>query len=377
LGILLFISVSLLLCYTVLILFYRSGWVHLNEFVPNKHYFPKTKVSIIIPARNEANTIPKLLQDILSQYYPTHLIEIIVVDDYSTDDTAQIVETYKGIRLIKLNEFTNGQILNSYKKKAIEIAIAQSNGELIITTDADCSMDAYWLHSLVQYYETYKPKLIAAPVAFNPIRNWFDRFQSIDFMTMQGITGAVSQTKSGTMCNGANLAYTKEAFTKVNGFKGIDDIASGDDMLLMYKIEQTFPNETVFLKCKDAIVNTSTMPSIQSFINQRIRWASKATKFKDWRIKAILLLVYLLNLMLFILFILSFLEPKVMSIFIGFLITKIIIEYYFIKHVATFFKKENELFSFAPLQFIHILYILISGLLGQFGTYTWKNRTVK
>lgn len=106
-------------------------------------------------------------------------------------------------------------------------------------------------------------------------------FQYIDFVSLQGITAASVSAGFHAMCNGANLAYRKDVFYRVNGFKGIDNIASGDDMLLMNKIKHEFPNAIGFLFSKDAIVSTSPMPDWKAFFNQRIRWASKADKYKD------------------------------------------------------------------------------------------------
>jgi cellulose synthase/poly-beta-1,6-N-acetylglucosamine synthase-like glycosyltransferase len=107
---------------------------------------------------------------------------------------------------------------------------------LIVTTDADCIASPAWLRTIVAFYETFDPVLIAAPVTFFSKGTFFDIFQSLDFMALQGITGATIHKKFHAMCNGANLAYTKKAFDEVGGFTGIDNIASGDDMLLMHKI---------------------------------------------------------------------------------------------------------------------------------------------
>ena len=98
------------------------------------------------------------------------------------------------------------------------------------------------------------------------------------------------------MCNGANLAYSKAIFYAVDGFKGIDNIASGDDMLLMDKIQKQYPGSIGFLFSDNSIVQTLPMPTWKDFINQRIRWASKAGKYKDIKIIAVLVLVYLFNL---------------------------------------------------------------------------------
>lgn len=361
----------------MLILFYRNGWNQCHETFVDKNREPKTLVSIIIPARNEEAYIGKLLNDILSQYYPTHLMEVIVVDDHSTDKTPEIIQAYQGVNYISLAQHTQGERLNSYKKKAIEIAIQQSKGELILTTDADCRVGPYWLFSIVQHYEQTHHQIIASPVEIISNGQWFQQFQSLDFMTMQGITGAVVQTKSGTMCNGANLAYTRTAFDAVGGFSTIDHIASGDDMLLMYKIEQQFPQQFSYLKCKESLVRTTPMLSMNDFLQQRIRWASKAKSFKDKRIVWVLALVYFYNLSFVLLLISAMLRPIHWTSFFGFLMAKVFLELYFLLPISDFFGKRKELFSFYILQFVHIPYILISGFLGQFGSYHWKGRNVK
>ena len=372
-----FIAVLLSLLYAVLILYYRDGWLRLPEYRADNTLTPITKVSILIPARNEEANIGPLLKDIMAQYYPPELMEVIVIDDYSSDRTADIASSFKGVTCISLSDFTEGKFLNAYKKKAIEIAIQQSNGELIITTDADCRMCQYWVRSIVRYYETYRHQLIASPVLFTTDARWFQTFQSIDFTAMQGITGALSATHSGTMCNGANLAYTRKAFNAVNGFNGIDDIASGDDMLLMHKIEQRFPRKTSYLKCKDAIVYTSPMPTLKTFLQQRTRWASKANTFEDKRITAVLAIVYLFNLLFPVLLIASFFNNQSISAFIFLWLLKTALEVSLLLPVSAFFHKKKELTYFALLQFIHIPYVLYAGLRGQTGTYEWKGRQVR
>lgn len=376
-NLILFIAVLFFLAYAILILYFRVGWMNTSEVKLKKDYNPKTKVSIIIPARNEEKNIAALLRNITAQIYPTHLVQIIVVDDHSTDQTASIVVQFPQVTCISLVDFTQGKILNAYKKKAIETGILHSEGELIITTDADCAMCEFWLLGIVYYYEQFHPQLIAAPVAFFNHANWFQTFQSIDFFTMQGVTSALSFFKSGTMCNGANLAYTRHAFDAVKGFEGIDDIASGDDMLLMYKIEKAFPRQTTYLKCKDSIVYTHAMDSIKSFFTQRIRWASKASRFEDQRIKGILAAVFLFNLFLFFILCASLYSVYYLNLFLLLIIAKASLEMCLLYPVSQFFKKEKELRLFYFLQLIHIPYILISAILSQFGTYQWKGRQVK
>ena len=107
------------------------------------------------------------------------------------------------------------------------------------------------------------------------------------------------------MGNGANMAYSKSAFNEVGGFSGIDNIASGDDMLLVHKISQRYPGRIAYAFTNEAMVETDPEPDLKSFLRQRIRWASKAAKYEDKRIFRVLLLVYAANLSLFILMCMS------------------------------------------------------------------------
>jgi len=179
------------------------------------------------------------------------------------------------------------------------------------------------------------------------------------------------------MCNGANLAYKKEVFYEVGGFEGIDNIASGDDMLLMHKIQKVHPDKIMFLKSPDVIVLTQPADTLKDFMNQRIRWASKADKYTDKKITGVLLLVYLLNAWIFILAISSFFFIKAFYLFLFSVAIKTIVELIFLYPVAKFFNKRKLLWWFVPAQPLHILYTLLAGWLGMFGSYHWKGRKVK
>jgi cellulose synthase/poly-beta-1,6-N-acetylglucosamine synthase-like glycosyltransferase len=361
-------------------LLYRKWFLKLKPFLIHPSFQPQTGFSVIIPARNEENNISACLQSVLRQNYPEHLFEVIVVDDHSTDQTAAIIlqlqSQYSNLKLIKLADELEGEILNSYKKKAIEKAIAVSSKDWIITTDADCLITENWLQAYAAIIQEQQPLFVAAPVSFTDDKTIISIFQNIDFISMQGITAAAVSAGFHNMCNGANLAYKKEAFYQVNGFKGIDTIASGDDMLLMNKIKEKFPDRIAFLFSKQAIVTTDPMPDWKSFFNQRIRWASKADQYKDKNVFAVLVLVYFLNLALFIMPFLALYKPILFLWWLIFLISKALIELLFTKPVGEFFNKHFSGWLFI-LQPLHIVYIVVSGWLGKFGNYHWKGRNVK
>ena len=391
--IMVYIIIILLLLYSFLIFYYWKSWVSIAAFrSPVLDFKASTKITVIIPARNEEEYIARCLDSITKQFYPKELFEVLVVDDHSTDNTAAIVNSYadRNVKLISLKDFVTDQ-LNSYKKKAIEIAVSQSNGELIVTTDADCFVKEHWLQIIAAFYEEYQPQFIAAPVAIDCSNKFIEFFQGLDFMTLQGITGASVHKKIHSMCNGANLAYTKKAFEEVGGFTGIDNIASGDDMLLMHKIYKLYPDNVMFLKSKEAIVQTAPVNSVKEFFNQRIRWASKADKYDDKRIFAVLLLVYLVNVLLLVLPITAIFIKTAFSISLVpftfvftvlelwlFLISiKTLAELIFLMPVSKFFGKQSMLWLFPLMQPFHILYTVIAGWLGKFGSYSWKERKVK
>ena len=382
------VTILFLLPYFILILYYRTSWLDIPDFIPAKK-IPENElpfVSIIIAARNEEKNIGNCLQSIINQTYEENKFEVIVTNDHSTDNTVGVIHSFQkeNIRVINLSDFIENKILNSYKKKSIETALQFAKGELIVTTDADCVVPEKWIETLVAFYEEKFPVFVALPVVYqNPLSQdsfsgrFFKTFQSIDFMTLQGITGASVSKKFHSMCNGANLAYEKKVFYEVNGFDGIDEIASGDDMLLMHKIQKVYPDKIMFLKSPEVIVQTQPAETLKDFMNQRIRWASKADKYTDKKITTVLFLVYLLNAWIFILGISSFFFINAFYIFLIAIIIKTIVELIFLYPIAKFFNKQKLLWWFLPAQPFHILYTLVAGWLGKFGSYNWKGRKVK
>lgn len=370
-----------LLGYVVLLLQYKKWFSQLKEFHIGKTV-SNISFSIVIPARNEAGNIGKCLQSILANDYPLADYEIVVIDDFSTDETANIVKSiarqYLNVRLLHMNELIpNAVQLNSYKKKAIELAIGKATGDWIITTDADCTVGTRWLSSFANYIEQSGNVFVAAPVRFTNDGSFLGIFQCLDFLTLQGITAASVSAGFHSMCNGANLCYKKDAFYKVDGFKGVDQLASGDDMFLMHKIQKAFPGKIGYLFNRDVIVSTLPMPDVKSFLNQRIRWASKADSYQDKGIILVLAGVYLLNVLLLAGFIVCFFYPPFILTWLGLMAIKIIFEMLFLMPVSKFYGEKGLMAYFPLMELPHVLYTVLAGFLGKFGKYQWKGRTVK
>ena len=378
-------STLLLACFYVFFMsLYAYYWRKLALFQLPENYMPRTFVSVLIPARNEADKIEHCLDSILKNNFPKNLLEIIVIDDHSGDDTGAVVErkikNYPVIRLIELKNHLSAGITTTYKKKAIELAITEAKGDLIITTDADCTVPENWLSLITGFYETTSARFIAAPVNFHGEKNILEKFQSLDYIGMMGITGAGVCGGFMNMCNGANLAYEKKLFYEVGGFRGIDHIASGDDMLLMQKIAQLQPVGTIgFIKNKEAVVHSTAQPTVENFLTQRRRWASKSSSYTEWFTVFQLAVVLLFCASIFVNFILFFIFPSPEKYFLlPAMCVKIFADYFFLSSMTRFFMRRDLMRHFFPSQFLHIIYIVVVGCVSQLKkTYVWKGRRVK
>ncbi|WP_425571104.1 glycosyltransferase family 2 protein [Olivibacter ginsenosidimutans] len=370
-------GLAAILCvyYSCVLLFLYKGW----KRIPNpslERASVKTKVSILIAARNEEAHIGKTITAILAQDYPKHLMELLVVDDHSTDRTGEIIASYKadGVKLIRLH---TDQKLNSYKKKAISEAIAQSTGELIVATDADCVMGTEWLRTIVTLYETKGYKLISSPVIYHQEKSYFEQLQTLEFLYLIGLGAASIGLRHPSTCNGANLAYRRDIFYELGGFQGIDDLASGDDELFLHKVAQRYPLDIGFCKSEKAVVYTEAKQNLKAFLSQRRRWASKSTKYKN---KGIVLLgvgIWLFNLFILVTAIGSFFSEAMFLLCMALIIVKMLAELFFLFPLTRFAHRQKLLLGLPLLSILHVFYMVYIGIAGNTGKYHWKGRLVR
>ncbi|WP_426669542.1 glycosyltransferase [Mucilaginibacter sp. McL0603] len=369
------ISLLLTALYLLVLVYLIKGWANLKR-PKNTNNAPATKVTILIAARNEEARINYTIDDILAQDYPKNLTEIIFVDDHSTDRTAEIIRSYadRGVKLLQLNE---DKPLNSYKKKAIAKAIDMSTSDLMVATDADCRMGNKWLSSIVNYFETSDSVMISSPVAYFEERSLFEYMQTLEFAYLIGIGASFIGNKRASTCNGANLAYRKDVFYEVGGFKGIDDLASGDDELLLQKVAERYPGRIGFLKLREAIVYTHAKHTLNEFLQQRRRWASKSTKYKDKKIVALAVSIWLFNLSLLFNAGLGFYNIYFFKLFALQFLLKYLFELAFLVPITAFLKRTGLVALLLLLIPLHIIYFVYIGLMGNTRKYVWKGRVVR
>ena len=370
---LLIIATCFLFIYALLIFFYFYHWLHVKSFTPGGS--PRTFISVVVAARNEEENIARLLKLLQQQTYPANQFEVIVIDDFSTDKTKELAQGFSSevFHVIQPNVVPE----KSSKKKAIEAGVLKAKGDLIVITDADCAPTNQWLQTVASFQEKTGAVFIAAPVKLKYSSSLLSIFQSLDFMMLQGITAASVEANVHSMCNGANLSYPRSVFLEVDGFSGVDKLASGDDMLLMYKIWKKHPRKVHYLKNRAAIVETDPMPSWKKFFHQRIRWSSKASYYDDWRIKLVLLFVYLFNVLFFVLLVAAFFNTFYWWVLLFYWGGKTLSELPLVYSVATFYRQQNLIIYFPFLQPLHIAYTVVIGIVSQLGVYEWKGRKTK
>lgn len=325
-----------------------------------------TKLTVIIPVRNEEDNIVKILQDIDNQDYPFANFEVIIANDGSTDNTENLVlacQEKAKYTLKLLNIF--GDKSNSPKKRAIQKSIEISSGELIITTDGDCRVSPNWLTSIEQIFMSTNAKLVSSPVSFINEGNFWNSAQIIEFASLIGSGACAMYLKKPNMCNGANIAYTREVFEEVGGFSGNEHLASGDDEFLMHKIAQKYPDQVVFNPDKDAIVLTNAQPDWQHFYQQRRRWASKWKYYKDWKVSALAIFIFVVNLgVIYSLTTLNYTN----------LLLKLSFEFVFLSLVISFLGHKDRIKYIPIIQIFYPFYVVFFGLIAQGKGYTWKGR---
>jgi len=364
--------------YCMLLLWYLIWWLKIPGFNAAKTV-PYTKVSIIIAMRNEEKNIMACLESIAAQDYPHELLEVILLDDHSTDNGEHLVREFRKRQTMNLSFvlLRDGGHRSSYKKFAINIGIVKATGTLIITTDADCTMDTQWLSTIVSYYEKHKPVMMMAPVLFKTDHTLFSNMQALEFAGLIGMGAASNAAGAPLMCNGANLAYTREAYMEIDGFGNTPAMASGDDTFLLFKMQEKYPGGIHFIKSNEAAVMTNPQPTPVSFFRQRKRWASKTTRYNKPYVTIIGLLIYFFNFTLLTALICSAFNPALLRLFILMLSCKLLFEFAYSAVVCRFSGNEKLLWAFIPASLLFIPYVLLVGIAAPFGSYEWKGRLVK
>ena len=338
---------------------------------------PEPLFSVLVAARNEAATLPQLLQALQSQLLPTACFEVLIADDHSTDGTAVLVAAAAAdapfaLRLVRLPPGHTG------KKAALAAAEAQARAAWVVCTDADCRPGPGWLQAYADLLAG-QPDLhfVSGPVRLTPGGAWFDGVLGLEFAGLVGVGAACLAHGRPTMCNGANLAFRRRTFHEVGGYADNQGLASGDDEFLLHKMHQRYPAGVRFLAEARAVVDTSAPGTLRTLLRQRVRWASKWPHYRSSAPRQLALLVLGANVSLALGLGLALSWPALGPWVMASWVLKLGADAWLLWPVLTLLHRPRWLAWLLPLQLLYAPYALAVGLAGQRGGYRWKGRQVR
>lgn len=332
--------------------------------------------SLMVAARNEAANLPALLHDLGQQQPVAGGIELLLVDDHSTDATAQVVQQAAAelpfpVRLVRLAELPGAP---TGKKAAVQAALHLARAPWVLLTDADCRVPAGWVQAYARLVrQDAAARFISGPVLLTG-RGWLATLQGLELAGLVGVGAASIGVGHPTMCNGANLAYRRADFYAVQGFRGNEGVASGDDEFLLHKLHAAFPGSIRFLADANALVRTAAQPTVGQLLRQRVRWASKWRHYQTTAPQRLAVLVLFSNL--------TFPVGAGLWAFgvvpgvavLGAWALKLLADVALLRPVLRFMGRPGWLWWVPVLQLAYAPYALLVGLAGLRGRYEWKGR---
>ena len=346
------------------------GWRISSEQSPNQHRF--YFLSVVIPFRNEEKNLPTLIDTLRKLDYPKDRFEILLIDDHSTDRSGMIAKQLTG----NLPNFKIISASSAGKKLAIAQGVEVSRGEIIVTTDADCELPVQWLKSINKQFQNQSINMLVGAVRSKSDATFFSKLQTTEFSSLIGSAAATLNLGFPTMCNGANLSFTKESFNEVNGFQGNEHIASGDDEFLMRKIVKKFGAKSLkFLRDPNAVVTTNPQSSLKDFLTQRFRWAGKWSRNSSWVTKALAVFILLFQLS-WLVALGSLFFPSSNYTPFALVGVKVLMEGFFLLMISKFMRQQFSLAAFLLLQIVYPIYAICVGLFSTVVPVSWKERSI-
>jgi cellulose synthase/poly-beta-1,6-N-acetylglucosamine synthase-like glycosyltransferase len=364
----------LALFYALLIMAYTFGWYKLK----NSRLTSETvlhSISILIAARNEEKNISNLLSDLIQQDYPKHLLEVIVADDHSEDDSAVLVEKFAiensglTVMLIKVNGFG--------KKAAIREAAKIAKGEIILFTDADCRVGKEWVSTMSNKFCFPESKLMLGPVRMENDGHIFGKLQSLEFLSLIASTAGSCGIAYPAMANGANLAVRRSMMEEFLDNQHGKSHASGDDVFLLFSVLKKYGSSAVgFALFEEAIVSTKALSRPKEFFSQRLRWVSKSKSYSHPAVIVPAVIVLLFDFALLLMFVAAFFYPFLFAIWGMFSLLKFMIDYPLLRSAADFMQRQYLIRLAFPFEFIYPFYIVFTALAGNILAVKWKGRKI-
>lgn len=360
---LLVIPLSYVLFFFLLI----KGWNKLYY----THITSNKTVSILIPFRNESDSLTDLIKSLNSLEYEPANLEIIFIDDHSDDNSSLIIKNIKwNHKIIHLEADVFG------KKNAVTTGLKNAANEIIVCTDADCTFSPEWLHGLLSPFKNENIKIVLGGVVLSGEHHILSAFEKIEFISLVAAGASFCGLGHPIYGNGANLAFCKSAVKELdNPFNAKK--SSGDDVFLIHSIKKKYHNAIAFTQHPNSIVRAKSTKTLSEFIRQRIRWASKSASYTDSDAVSLSIYILLFNLALTILLVGSFFCSCLFYTFVITYVTKTLLDLIFFMKIDHLLGTKKYLKHIFYFQMIYMIYITIIGTSSLLITPSWKGRKIK
>lgn len=360
--------------YFTLILAYIFGFDKIKT-ADQSFKVPVTKFSVIIPFRNEAQHLPDLIRSIKNIDYPKDYFELIFINDLSDDNSVELINTGLKEASIVYTIHNNDYESTSPKKTALNLGINTAKYAWILTTDADCILPSSWFKTYDAFIQIKHPKMVVAPVIYRTNSTFLDQFQLLDILSLQAVTIGAFGIKKPFLNNGANFGYQKQFFLELNGFEGNTNMASGDDVFLLEKAVKKDSENVGYLKSKDAIVITVPQENLRALLQQRLRWASKSSAYKNGIGILTAIIMLSMNLMLVLSFLVSIIKMFSPIIWLTVFLVKFGIDLWCILKAAKFFNRIISIKWYLLSSIFYPVFTVFIAFSSLFFRYKWKGRS--
>ena len=351
---------------------------------------PKPFVSVVVAARDEADGIEACLQSIFANDYPAGRFEVIVVDDFSEDETAAIVRRLQRsahrvlagvddevdgedppLRLVQMVDVA--EAATGHKRHALARGIDQARGSLILTTDADCAVGPRWIDAMTASF-TADTGFVAGPVRYRPGRSLFGHLQALEFLALVATGAGGIGMGRPNMCNSANVAYRKELYQQFATGEHVTN--PGDDEVLAQRLAAETPGSVRFCAAPSALVETNPVLNLRAFWAQRRRWAGTGPRYPHLGLVTAIVGVYLFYVLLLAGLVAVWLMPMLWPVVAFAMGLKIAAETTLLYPACVHFGQQRLFRYFLPEQLVQIPYVVFVGVAGALGKTHWKGRTV-
>ncbi len=356
---------SLLYFLLILVLYSALGKKPATEKVAGNNL---SRLSLLIPFRNEEAHLPDLFKDIENLNYPENLLEVILIDDHSHDGSLEIAGRFADTSRYKIVVVQNS---GQGKKTAIANGIDQASSNTIIQTDADCRFGKQWLRRMLTELDE-DTLLICGAVKMNPAAGTWGGFAALEYMSLQAVSAAFVKLNKPILASAANLLFRKSIWNanNVNATR-----FSGDDTFLVQKAARQ--GKVTFVTDPDAQVETFGPSSLGSLVNQRARWGGKSPAYPSLTARLLSLMIAIYNLNLLVLLFLSLLEPRFLIVLLLCIGIKALSDWPFLNRYAAMTKQKLLMPHFVKAIFLYPVYINLTLAKILFGQISWKDRKLR